>query len=196
MNLIECVKQQFTASIETYTRAMPLLADPIAEASKLLLDCLLQGRKLLCCGSGGSTASAQRFAALLLNRFERERPGLPAVALDASTTALIAISESFDFDEVYSRQVQALGEEGDLLFIAGSDGDAEVLISALAAAHDRGMRVIALTAGSGGQIATRLRTTDLEIRVPSSENSRIEEMQLLIVHCLSDLVDRQLLGEY
>jgi len=195
MNLIEHVELHFSANIQTCTEALPLLAGPIAAGSSLLIECLLQGGKILCCGNGGSAANAQRFAALMLNRFERERPGLPAIALNSDTNALTSISDYYDYDEACSRQVQALGHNGDILLAISCSGNAENINAAVDAAHEREMRVIALTGGEGGRISTLLRNEDMEIRAPSRSDARTEEVHLLTIHCLCDLVDQQLLGE-
>ena len=196
MDLTERVKQQFNAGIQTSREALPLLAAPIVSASGLLIESLLGGGKILCCGNGGSAANAQRFTALMLNRFERERPGLPAVALDRDSATLTSIADKYDYDEAYDRQVQALAQNGDLLLAISCSGQSESINAAVDAAHGREMKILALSGGDGGRLSSLLGSGDTEIRAPSHNEARIEELHLLIIHCLCDLVDQQLLGEH
>lgn len=195
MNLIERVTQNFNASIETKREALPVLLEPIASASRLIITSFLEGGKILSCGNGGSAADAQHFSSEMLNRFERERPGLPAIALTTDTSTLTSISNDYDFDEVFAKQVHALGQNGDILLAITTSGSSENINAAIGAAHERGMLVVALSGRDGGRLGSLLSPDDVEIRVPADSTARIQEVHLLIIHCLCDLVDQQLLGE-
>ena len=194
MNLIERTVQNFRESIETKIVAQEALAEQIAEGAVLIVNRLLEGGKVLSCGNGGSAATAQHFAAEMINRFERERPGLPAVALAADGAVLTCIANEFDYDEVYAKQVRVLGHEGDILLAISTQGESENLNAAVEAAHERELFVIALTGGEGGRMADILRHGDIEVRVPSERGCRTQEVHLLVIHCLLDLIDQQLLG--
>jgi D-sedoheptulose 7-phosphate isomerase len=141
-----------------------------------------------------SDLDAQHFAAEMINRFERERPGLPAIALTTDSSTLTSIANDYQFSEVFSRQVQALGQPGDLLLVITTSGRSPNLVAAVDAAHDKDMGVIALTGRDGGELAQRLGPADVEIRVPSDSTARVQEVHILVIHCLCDLVDEQLLG--
>jgi len=190
----ERTRQLINASIEAKTQALTTLPDAITVAATGMVASLLEGGKLLCCGNGGSAGNAQLLAAKLLDGFERERPGLPAIALTADSTLLTAIANRHGYEEVFARQIGAIGHPGDLLLLFSSSGNSANLARALHAAHDRQIRVIALTARDGGALARLLGEGDIEIRIPADSAARIQEIQLLVVHCLCDLVDRQLLG--
>lgn len=194
MNLIDRTVQNFRESIETKIVAQETLAEPIAEGALLIVNRLLEGGKVLSCGNGGSAATAQHFAAEMINRFERERPGLPAVALAADGAVLTSVANEFDYDEVYAKQVRVLGHEGDVLLAISTQGESENLNAAIEAAHERELFVIALTGNVGGRMADIVRHGDIEIRVPSERGCRIQEVHLLVIHCLLDLIDQQLLG--
>jgi D-sedoheptulose 7-phosphate isomerase len=195
MNLIEHVNASFNASIETKRQTMPKLAEPIARASQAILTTLMEGGKVLSCGNGGSAADAQHFSSEMLNRFERERPGLPAFALTTDSSTLTSIANDYDFDEVFAKQVRALGQRGDILLAISTSGNSENVNAAVEAAHERDMRVVALSGRDGGRLATLLNKGDVEIRVEVARTARIQEVHLLAIHCLCELVDRQLLGD-
>ncbi|MEE9357378.1 phosphoheptose isomerase [Candidatus Vondammii sp. HM_W22] len=194
MNLIDRVKENFNASIQLKIDATPLLAGPITDAAELVVQRLLEGGKILSCGNGGSADSAQHFSSLMINRFERERPGLPALTLTTDSSTLTAIANDYGLDEIFAKQVRALGHPGDVLLAISTSGNTENTNAAVEAAHEREMRVIAVTGQSGGRLTTLLRETDVEIKVPSDSKIRIREVHLLIIHCLCDLIDQQLLG--
>jgi D-sedoheptulose 7-phosphate isomerase len=156
---------------------------------------LLAGGKILSCGNGGSAGDAQHFSAELLNRFEKERPGLPAIAISTDTSTLTAIANDYDYNEIFSKQVSALGTDGDILLAISTSGNSANVIAAIEAAHERGMRVVAMTGKDGGKIASVLSETDTEIRVPSERTARIQEVHLVVIHCLCDLIDTYLFGE-
>ncbi len=194
MELNDRIKQIFDQSIQTKIEAMPLLVDPIAGAAELIVAQFLEGGKILSCGNGGSAGDAQHFSSEMLNRFERERPGLPAIALTTDTSTLTSIANDYSYERVFARQIEALGQPGDLLLAISTSGNSNNISAAIEAAHEREMAVIALTGKEGGEAAKLLVPGDVEIRVPSGSTARIQEVHLLVIHCLCDLVDQQLLG--
>jgi D-sedoheptulose 7-phosphate isomerase len=195
MNLVDRTFEQFDESIRLKQLAAETLAQPIASAIELLASSLSEGHRLLICGNGGSAADAQHLAAELIGRFERERPALPAIALTTDSSILTALSNDYRFDEVFSRQVRGLGGPGDLLLAISTSGNSVNILRAIEAAHEREMGVIALTGQGGGRIATQLRESDLLLAVPHTRTARIQEVHLLILHCLCDGVDALLLGD-
>ena len=191
----ERIRQHFEASANLKLRAMDTLAPVIAEAATLISKQLLAGHKVLSCGNGGSAGDAQHFSSEMLNRFERERPGLPAIALTTDTSTLTSIANDYNYNEVFAKQIRALGQGGDVLLAISTSGNSTNVAEAIRAAHDRGMIVIAMTGKDGGVMAGLLDGSDIELRVPSDTTARIQEVHLLIIHCLCDLIDRQLFGE-
>lgn len=191
---IDHIRQIFAQSIEIKQAAATVLAEPIAQAAKLIVDTLFAEHKILTCGNGGSAADAQHFAAEMVNRYERERPGLPAIALTTDSSTLTAIANDYSYDQVFSKQIRALGQSGDVLIAISTSGNSSNVIEAIYAAHDRDMRVIALSGRDGGQMAEMLETNDIELRVPAKSTARIQEVHNLVIHCLCDLTDRYLLG--
>ena len=189
----ERVLNQFHQSIEL-ARESQVLAPVIVEAGRALSTCLAEGGMILCCGNGGSAADAQHFSGELLGRFETERPGLAAVALSTDTSALTAIANDYAYADVFAKQVRALGNKGDALFAITTSGNSENVVRAVKTAHERGIVVVALTGREGGAIAGVLGDGDIEIRVPGHRTSRIQEVHGLIIHCICDLVDAELLG--
>jgi D-sedoheptulose 7-phosphate isomerase len=190
----ERIRSLFDASIETKHRAREVLPEAIAAGAGLITRALLAEAKLLACGNGGSAGDAMHIAAELVNRFELERPALPAIALTADTPTLTAIANDYDYEHVFARQVQALGRPGDVLLAITTSGRSASVVAAIAAAHDRGLGVMALSGKDGGDVAALLGPADVEIRVPSDSTARIQESHLLVIHCLCDLVDGQLFG--
>lgn len=194
MDAIERVNTLFAESIETNTHAAPLQAEAISAAAQSIVRSLLDGGKVLCCGNGCSAADAQYFAAQMQHRFERERPGLPAIALNADAAILTAIAIDEGYDAIFAKQVGALGHPGDVLLTMSIDGMAANAIAAVGAAKDRQMQVVALIGRDAGDLAASLRETDIEIRTPATESARILENHRLVIHCLCDLIDLQLMG--
>ncbi|OGA30198.1 MAG: phosphoheptose isomerase [Betaproteobacteria bacterium RIFCSPLOWO2_02_FULL_65_24] len=188
------VRRQFEESAQTKLQAIEALADPIARAAEGMARCLLANGKLLACGNGGSAADAQHFSGELLNRFERERPPLAAVALTTDTSTLTAIANDYEYDQVFSKQVSALGQPGDVLLAISTSGNSRNVLRAIEAAHERDMRVVALTGRGGGEIAKALAPEDVHICVPHARTPRIQEVHLLTLHCLCDGIDCLLLG--
>lgn len=195
MNDSARVLEIFAESIETKQAAGSELSATVAEGAGMVVECLLGGHKILSCGNGGSAGDAQHFSSEMLNRFERDRPGLPAVALTTDSSTLTSIANDYTWELVFSKQVEALGQPGDLLLAITTSGNSANVLKAVMAAHGRNMRVIALTGRDGGSLVELLRPGDLEIRIPADSTARIQEVHLLIIHCLCDLVDRHLLGE-
>ncbi len=194
MDLISRINQHFTDSAHLKLQAMALLAEPLASASERMVQCLMKEGKILSCGNGGSAADAQHFAAELLNRFEIERPPLAAMALSTDTSTLTSIANDYAFDDVFSKQVRALGQPGDLLLAISTSGNSPNVMQAIHAAHDRQLDVIALTGKKGGKIAALLGPNDVHICVPADRTARIQEVHLLCLHCMCDAIDCLLLG--
>jgi D-sedoheptulose 7-phosphate isomerase len=191
----ERVKELFQASIETKKTAMNELALPITVAAEKMVQCLLSGHKILSCGNGGSAGDAQHFSSEMLNRFETERPGLPAIALSTDTSTITAIANDYAYEQIFSKQIYALGQQGDILLAFTSSGNSKNLIVAVQAAHEQGMEVVALTGKSGGALRAHLTSADTELCVTSDSTARIQETHLLITHCLCDLIDTHLFSQ-
>jgi D-sedoheptulose 7-phosphate isomerase len=188
------IQAHFNASIETKAKSRDTLSETIEEGGRIMLESLLKEGKILVCGNGGSAADAQHFSAEMLNRFERERPSLPAISLSTDTSTLTSIGNDYSYSEVFSKQVRALGRTGDVLLVISTSGNSDNILTAIQAAHDREMQVVALTGKNGGKIPSVLKPTDLEIRVPSGSTPRIQETHILIIHCLCDYIDCMLFG--
>lgn len=195
MDPIARVCGHFTESIATQVMAAEQIAESIAAAGQVMSDAILNDGKIMSCGNGGSAADAQHLSSELLNRFEMERPGLPAIALTTDSSTLTSISNDYAYEEIFSKQVRALGKEQDVLLGISTSGNSENVIRAIAAAHERGMNVIALTGRDGGRMANIFQPGDVEIRVPATRTARIQEVHLIVIHCLCDLIDTTLLGE-
>jgi D-sedoheptulose 7-phosphate isomerase len=194
MSLTDAIRGHFAESIATKQAAMAVLVAPIAAATDLLTGALRAGGKILSCGNGGSAGDAQHFSAELLNRFERERPGLSAMALSTDTSTLTSIANDYAYEQVFSKQVTALGRPGDALLAISTSGNSPNVVAAIHAAHASNLRVVALTGRNGGCIAGALRAGDVEIRVPAERTARIQEVHLVVIHCLCDGIDRTLYG--
>lgn len=194
MNAIKLIEEIFTASIQTKQDALGVIAGPISDAAFSMTTGLVAGNKILSCGNGGSAADAQHFSSELLNRFERERQPLPAIALTTDSSAITSIANDYDYSLIYAKQIRALGQENDLLLAISTSGASANIIEAIHAAHERGMKVVALTGRDGGQVGALIQSNDIEIRVPGESTARIQEVHLLAIHCLCALIDKQLLG--
>lgn len=195
MNNEDRIKQLFNSSADTIRAAADALSPAIAAAAESMVAALQSGGRILCCGNGGSAAEAQHLSSELLNRFERERPGLPGLALTTDSSTLTSIANDYAYDQVFARQVAALGHPGDLLVVFSTSGESANVIEAVRAAQERQLRVVALTGRNGGQLAKLMREHDVEIRVPADSTARIQEVHLLAIHCLCDYVDHSLFGE-
>ena len=188
------IRNHFLDSIETKRNALEELIIPIKHAANCISDSLLNEGKVLSCGNGGSAGDAQHFSAELLNRFEIERPGLPAVALTTDSSTLTAIANDYEYDQIFSKQILALGTNRDVLLAISTSGNSSNIIKAVQAAHEREMKVLSLTGNKGGKLAKLLKGDDIEIRVPSDRTARIQEIHLLVIHCLCDIIDAILFG--
>lgn len=194
MDLIQRISRQFEDSIRVKQDALELMAAPLAGAIEVMTACLLGNGKILACGNGGSAADAQHFAAELLNRFEMERPPLAAIALTTDTSTLTSIANDYDFAQVFSKQVAALGQPGDVLLAISTSGNSPNVMAAIEVAHEREMRVVALTGKGGGKIGEQLGNGDIHLCVPADRTARVQEVHLLALHCLCDGIDCSLLG--
>lgn len=193
--MIERIRNSFTESIQTKIAAADVLPEKIAKAGQLMVNCLLNGGKILTCGNGGSAGDAQHFSSEMLNRFERERPALPAIALTTDTSTLTSIANDYGFSEVFSKQVKALGQAGDILFVFSTGGNSPNVIEAMRAALAKDMLIISCTGKDGGEMAGLIGANDVEIRVPSNSTARIQEVHLVVIHSLCDLIDSTLFGD-
>jgi D-sedoheptulose 7-phosphate isomerase len=189
------IKAHFAASAELKAAAADIMAPHIARAAALLTDCLFADGKILACGNGGSAADAQHFAAELVGRFERERPELPAISLSTDTSLLTAVANDYAFEQVFAKQVRALGGKGDVLLAISTSGNSPNVVAAVQAAHEREMGVVALTGKGGGRMGELLAPGDVHLCVPHDRTMRIQEVHLLTIHCLCDAIDATLLGD-
>lgn len=192
-SLQQRVSEHFNESIRTKQTAAAVLAEPTARAALLMFQALAEDGKILVCGNGGSAADAQHFAAELTGRFEKERMELAAVALTTDTSALTAIGNDYGFEHIFSKQVRALGRAGDVLVGISTSGNSANVIEAIKAAHERDMRVIALTGRDGGKIAAMLQDSDILLNVPYPRTARIQENHILLIHAICDCIDTMLL---
>ena len=189
------VSEHFAESVVAKQAAANVLAPSIARAGQLMAQALLDDGMIFSCGNGGSAADSQHFSSELLNRFEMERPGLPAVALTTDSSTLTSIANDYAYEEIFSKQVTALGRQGDVLLAISTSGNSENVNRAIDAAHERAVRVVALSGRDGGRMAGLLVDDDVEIRVPAERTARIQEVHLVVIHCLCDLIDRTILGD-
>ena len=192
--LLGRVATQFAESAQLKLSASQTLAGPVARAGTLLAETLRGGGKLLACGNGGSAADAQHFAAELVNRFEIERPPLAALALTTDSSTLTSIANDYSFQQVFSKQLRALGRRGDALLAISTSGNSANVVEAIHAAHELGLRVVALTGNGGGKIAPLVGREDVHVCVPHKSTARVQEVHLLVLHCLCDAIDFQLFG--
>ena len=194
MDPLNRIRAIFDESITVKTLCVEALSSSIADAAACIANGLLNSGKVLSCGNGGSAADAQHFSSEMLNRFERERPGLPAIALTTDSSTLTSIANDYQFADIFAKQIRALGRPGDVLLAFSTSGNSHNIINAIDAAHDQDMRVILASGKDGGTAGSSLVDGDIELRVPSSSTARIQESHLTIIHCLCDLIDCHLLG--
>jgi len=189
------IEQQFIDSADLKYQAAQVLSKPIASAIAAILACVTSGGKVLACGNGGSAADAQHFAAEFVGRFERERPELGAIALTTDSSIITAVANDYSFEQIFAKQVRALGQAGDVLLAITTSGNSGNVLAAIEAAHEREMTVVALTGRGGGKMNQALRETDVHICVPHDRTARVQEVHLLTIHCICDGVDALLLGD-
>ena len=195
MNLEAKITSHFVNSIQVKEKSQAVLVDPIREAIGLMTKSLESKHKIMACGNGGSAADAQHFSAELLNRFERERSPLAAIALTTDSSTLTSIGNDYDFNDIFSKQVLGLGKPGDVLLAISTSGDSQNVIEAINAAHELNINVVALTGKGGGRITQILKANDVHVCVPSEQTARIQEVHLLCLHCLCDGIDSIILGD-
>ena len=186
------IKNLFDASIATKQAAAKVVVPSISAAGDLMVATLKENGKILTCGNGGSAGDAQHFSSELLNRFERERPALPAIALTTDSSTLTSIANDYQFADIFSKQILALGQPEDILLAFTTSGNSPNIVSAIDAAHQKKMRVVLVSGKDGGEAALKLDKDDIEIRVPSDSTARVQEVHLLVIHCLCDLIDNTL----
>lgn len=195
MDPVTRVREHFAESIALKEKSAAELGESIAAAGAIMSTSLLEGGKILSCGNGGSAADSQHFSSELLNRFEMERPGLAAMALTTDSSTLTSISNDYAYEEIFSKQVRALGKAQDVLLAISTSGNSQNVCRAITAAHELGMKVVALTGRDGGSMAGMYSENDVEIRVPATRTARIQEVHLVVIHCLCDLIDTALPAE-
>lgn len=195
MTLASRIQQQFTDSAQTKQAALAVMAGPIEAAVRAMVASLKAGGKVMACGNGGSAADSQHFAAELLNRFEKERPPLAGIALTTDTSTLTSIANDYRYEDVFAKQVRALGRKGDVLLAISTSGNSPNVIEAMHQAHALGITVVALTGKQGGKMTALLAPGDIHLCVPAERTARIQEVHLLTIHCLCDGIDALILGE-
>ncbi len=193
-SITDRIKHAFSESIQTKINAADTISESISAACERVVQCLLDGNKIMTCGNGGSACDAMHFSSEMLNRFKHERPSLPAIALTADVCTITSIANDYSYHDIFAKQLRALAQPGDLLLAISTSGNSANILNAIKAAHDRNINVIALTGNNGGKIAELLKESDIEIRVPSEETARIQETHLLVIHCICDVIDYQLFG--
>ena len=194
MSLQERIINHFTDHIQIHQYMMTNLSEVIEDAAQGLVAALLADKKILCCGNGRSATCVQLFSSSMLNQFERDRPSLPVIPLSTDIATITGIANDYSFDDVYAKQLRALGDSGDVLLVYTESGATACMTKVISAAHDKGVMVIALSGNKGIQLGPLLNETDIEICVPSHSNARVQEAHVLITHCLCDLIEHQLFG--
>ncbi|MCG8434981.1 MAG: phosphoheptose isomerase [Gammaproteobacteria bacterium] len=194
MNLEQRIRRHFTDSIAAKQQAAEIIAPAILRGAEVMAECVSTNHKIMSCGNGGSAGDAQHFSSELLNRYERERPGLAAIALTTDSSTLTSIANDYAYEEIFAKQVKALGRKNDILLAISTSGNSANVNRAIKAAHEQDMSVIALSGRDGGEMAKLLDANDVEIRVPAQSTARVQEVHLLVIHCLCDLIDEQLYG--
>ena len=192
MKAREEINDIFYRSIAAKEKSLEQLGDKIVEAGNILTDCLQKGGKILLCGNGGSAADAQHFAAELINRFEIERPSLPALALTTDCSVITSIGNDYSYSKIFSKQIDALGDEKDVLVVLTTSGSSANILEAVRSAKNKKMEVLVLSGKDGGNLKELLEEGALELRVPADSTARIQEVHILILHCLCYLVEKRM----
>ncbi len=196
MDYYQIISNNFQSTIETIAVSVDPLAEPVGRASEIMVQALLEDHKIIACGNGVDGTLAQLFACNLLSRFEHDRPALPALALNSDGAGLTAIAQTGGINDIYSRQLRALGQAGDVLLCISSSGEASNLLRAVQAAHERDMTVIALSCAVDGEFGTLLQQEDVEIRIDSLRRPRVVELYTMTIHCLCELIEHSIFGNY
>lgn len=194
MDLTGRVRKNFQESIQSAQAVLDEIGPAIADSARLMTDAIMNGNKILSCGNGVSAADAQHFSSSMINQYEVARPGLPAIALTTDSSTLTSVANDHDFADIFARQIFAIGLGGDVLLAISTSGRSSNIIRAVDAAHERNMQVVFLTGNDGGKMAGQITGNDREIRVSGPSTARIQEIHLLVIHCLCDLIDTQLMG--
>jgi D-sedoheptulose 7-phosphate isomerase len=194
MERLDRVKQNFNESIALKSESAISLGQKIVEASDVILSSLMESCKVMSCGNGGSAADAQHFSSEMLNRFERERPGLAAIALTTDASTVTSVANDYQFADIFAKQIRALGRPGDVVLAITTSGNSSNIVNAIDAAHEQEARIVLLSGRDGGEAARSLGVGDVELRVASNSTARIQEVHLMIIHCVCDLIDDYLLG--
>lgn len=193
--LVSRVRGNIEQHLDTVQTNFETLSPVITDGAALIIEALLSDRKILACGNGGSAADSQHFSSELLNRFEQERPGLPAMALTTDSSTLTSIANDYNYDDIFAKQVRALGQPGDVLLAISTSGNSKNVVRAIEAAKEREMVVVALNGRDGGAMANAMTENDVNICINGPSTARIQEMHIIVIHCLCDLIDHQLLGQ-
>ena len=194
MNESDAIRAIFRDSLAAKQAALEVMPEALARAVEILVAAMKNGNKVLSCGNGGSAADAQHFSSELLNRFHHDRPSLPAIALTTDASTVTSIANDYAYDQIFSRQLSSLGQAGDILLAISTSGNSANIVEAIKTAHERGLRVIAMTGNQGGKMAQLLGDNDVELRVPATVTARIQEVHLLILHVLCTRMDAILFG--
>ena len=194
MERLDRVKQNFNESIALKSESAISLGQKIVDASDVILSSLMESCKVMSCGNGGSAADAQHFSSEMLNRFERERPGLAAIALTTDASTVTSVANDYQFADIFAKQIRALGRPGDVVLAITTSGNSSNIVNAIDAAHEQEARIVLLSGRDGGEAARSLGVGDVELRVASNSTARIQEVHLMIIHCVCDLIDDYLLG--
>ncbi len=194
MERLDRVKQNFNESIALKSESAISLGQKIVDASDVILSSLMESCKVMSCGNGGSAADAQHFSSEMLNRFERERPGLAAIALTTDASTVTSVANDYQFADIFAKQIRALGRPGDVVLAITTSGNSSNIVNAIDAAHEQEARIVLLSGRDGGEAARSLGVGDVELRVASNSTARIQEVHLMIIHCVCDLIDDHLLG--
>ena len=192
MKITDIIQNNFKQGIETKQASLQTLPEPISKAVSVMINALKNGHKILSCGNGGSAADAQHFSSELINRFEAERKALPAIALTTDSSVLTSIANDYQYEHIFARQIEALGEDGDILLAISTSGNSANIIQAVESAGENGLTCVLLTGKDGGKLASVLQKNDVEIRVPAHRTARIQEVHLTVIHCLCDAIDQEM----
>lgn len=191
--ILQKITASFTSSIDTKQATLQSEAKKIASATTAIFKAITDGNKIMSCGNGGSAADSQHFIAELVNRFEVERDPIAAISLTTDTSIITAIGNDYSYNEIFSKQVQALGKKNDILVAISTSGNSENVLAAVVEAKKKGLKIILLTGSQDGSIGNLLTESDIIINAQSSVTARIQETHILIIHCLCQVLDLQIL---